>query len=127
MIQGIISRLGGNLFFLKGWSITVIAALIALSAKDAHPNYILFFVFPVFIFIFWILDGFFLSKEKQYRELYDDVRKLDEKQIDFSMHTEKYEKYFRNTWIFAMFSATLMWFYFPLLVVLFVIILINLN
>src|ERR1039458_2620376 len=77
MIQGIINRMASNLFYLKGWTITLIAALFALAAKDANPKYIFVAYFPVIIF--WVLDGYFLSQERRFRALYDDVRMLDEK------------------------------------------------
>lgn len=38
-IQGIITRMAGNLFYLKGWTITLIAALFALAAKDTNTKY----------------------------------------------------------------------------------------
>ena len=119
MIQGIISRMAGNLFFLKGWAITLIAALFALAAKDANLKYIIVAYFPVLIF--WILDGYFLSQERLFRDLYDDVRKRDEKDIDFSMDTRKYKVNERNGWLRSMFSPTLLWFYVSLIVVMFMV------
>lgn len=120
MIQGVIDRMAGNLFFLKGWAITLIAALFALSAKDTNSAYILIAYLPVFIF--WVLDGYFLSQERLFRALYNDVRKLDESGINFSMDTEKYKKDFKNGWLYSMFSPTLLWFYFSLIIVMMVII-----
>lgn len=114
-IQGVINRMAGNSFFLKGWAITLIAALFALSTKDTNPKYIFIAYFPVIIF--WVLDGYFLSQERLFRDLYDDVRKLDEKDIDFSMDTRKYKKNERNSWLCSMFSETLLWFYLSLIVV----------
>ncbi len=111
-IQGVINRMAGNLFYLRGWAITLIAALFALSVKDANQAHILIAYFLVFIF--WILDGYFLSQERLFRDLYDDVRKLNEKDIDFSMDTKKYEKNPRNTWLCSIFSSTLLWFYLSL-------------
>lgn len=120
MIQGVINRMANNSFFLKGWAITLIAALFVLSAKDTNPNYIFVAYFPVIIF--WVLDGYFLSQERLFRDLYDDVRKLNEKAIDFSMDTRKYRKNERNGWLCSMFSPTLLWFYLSLVVVMLVII-----
>ena len=120
MIQGVINRMAGNLFFLKGWAITLIAALFALAAKDANLKYIIVAYFPVLIF--WILDGYFLSQERLFRDLYDDVRKRDEKDINFSMDTREYRKNKRNSWICSMFSPTLLWFYVSLIVLMLVII-----
>jgi len=70
-IQGIITRMGGNSFLLKGWSVTLVAALFALSAKDANNNFVLIAYFPVLVF--WFLDAFFLHQEKLFRKLYEEV------------------------------------------------------
>ncbi|PIT88977.1 MAG: hypothetical protein COU27_02790 [Candidatus Levybacteria bacterium CG10_big_fil_rev_8_21_14_0_10_36_7] len=111
-IQGAVNRMAGKLFFLKGWTITLITGLFAFFAKDANTDFIFVVYFPVFIF--WILDGYFLSQERLFRALYDHVRKLDEKEIDFSMNTGEYKKDKRNGWVCSMFSRTLLFFYLPL-------------
>ncbi len=54
-IQGIISRMAGNLFFLRGWTITLIGALLALFSKNNSPDYIFYFLILV-VFILWILE-----------------------------------------------------------------------
>lgn len=113
-IQSTISRMAGNLFFLKGWTITLVSALFAISVKDTKPEYMLIAYFTVFIF--WALDGYFLSQERLFRDLYNDVRKLEEKEIDFSMDIRKYKVYYRNSWISSMCSCTLLWFYPPLVI-----------
>jgi hypothetical protein len=114
MIQGVIDRMASNLFFLKGWAITLIAGLFALAAKDANPKYFVIAYFPAIVF--WILDGYFLSMERSFRDLYDDVRRRDPKDIDFSMNPTPYkEANPRNGWLRSMRSSTLLWFYLPLL------------
>lgn len=113
-IQNIISRMAGNLFFLRGWTITLIGALLALFSKGNNSNYIIGFL-VVLTFIFWILDGYFLSQERLFRDLYNHVRKLKEEEIDFSMDISDYKKYKKNTLIFSMFSSTLLVFYLPLI------------
>ncbi len=113
-IQNIISRMAGNLFFLRGWTITLIVALLALFSKGNNSNYIIYFLI-VLTFVFWILDGYFLSQERLYRDLYNYVRKLKEEEIDFSMDTSEYKKNKRNTLAYSMFSSTLLVFYLPLI------------
>lgn len=108
-VQAAINRMASNLFLLKGWSITLIAALFALAAKDSNKFYVLIAYFP--LFIFWSLDGYFLSQERKFRALYDYVRKLDEKQIDFSMDTRPFNSDSRNNWFGAMSSRTLVIYY----------------
>lgn len=115
-IQGTINRMANNLFLLKGWSITLIAALFALFVKDANKNSILIIYFPVIIF--WILDGYFLSQERLFRDLYDHVRKLPEKKIDFSMDTSRFQKDNGSGWLSCMFSCTALFFYIPLVLIL---------
>ena len=114
-IQEAINRMAGNLFFLRGWTITLIAALFAFFVKDANTDFIFVVYFPVIIF--WILDGYFLSQERLFRALYNHVRKLDEKEIDFSMNTDDYKKDEGNSWICSMFSTTLLFFYLPLVAI----------
>lgn len=117
-VQASINRMSGNLFLLKGWSITLIAALFALAAKDTNKAYILIAYFP--LFIFWTLDGYFLSMERQLRSLYEHVRQLKDEDIDFSMDTGPWQKDVRNSWASAMSSRTLVVYYGGLAVVMIV-------
>ena len=113
-IENIISRMNANSFMIKGWVITLISALFALAARDANMKYVLVAYIP--LPMFWILDGFYLSKERQYRDLYQYVSNIDESSIDFSMSTVKYNTG-KNTWICSIFSKTLIPFYITLFVV----------
>lgn len=117
-IQAAVSRMAGNLFLLKGWSVTLIAALFALAAKDSNQLYILIAYFP--LFIFWSLDGYFLSQERKFRAVYDHVRILDESQIDFSMDTRPFSSDMRNTWLGSVLSPTLVIYYLGLAAVMLV-------
>ncbi len=114
-IQTSINRMSGNLFLLKGWSITLIAALFALAAKDTNKAYILIAFFP--LFIFWALDGYFLSQERRFRALYEHVRKLKEEDIDFSMDTSAFRTDPRSIWMSAVRSRTLVIYYAGLAIV----------
>ena len=116
MIQTVIARMASNLFFLKGWSITLVVGLFALAAsKGANPLFSIVAFLPVFVF--WILDGYFLSMERSFRGLYDDVRKRDPKDIDFAMNPAPYKAADpRNGWIASLCSQTLLWFYTPIVV-----------
>lgn len=111
--------MASNLFLLKGWTITLIAALFALSAKDAKPTYFVIAYFPAFVF--WALDAYFLMQERRFRSLYDHVRKLPDNEIDFSMDTEPFKKEYRNTYGAAMKSVTLRTYYGSLIVIMIVV------
>lgn len=109
-IQQAINRMASNLFLLKGWTVTLIAALFALAAKESRDYYFALAFFPTFMF--WLLDGYFLSQERRFRSLYDHVTKLDEAQIDFSMDTQPFKNTpSRNKWWRALFSPTLLIYY----------------
>jgi len=117
-IQTIINRMAGNSFLIKGWAITLVAALFALSSKDANKNYILISFLPVIIF--WILDAYFLSRERAFRCLYDKVRNLDENKVDFSLDISQFKER-KNNWFWSMFSYTILFFYTSLIVVMLII------
>lgn len=108
LIQNIISRMSGNLFLLKGWTVTLIVGLFTFYSGTEKNIYIVFSL--CILAIFWLLDGYFLSMERSYRGLYDSVRKKSEGEIDFSMNYKPHRKG-RNTWLRSIFSSTLVIFY----------------
>jgi len=107
-IQNVISRMNSNSFLIKGWTITLISALFALAAKDANINYVL--ITYIVIPIFWLLDGFYISKERQYGDLYKEVAIKEENSIDYNMDPSNYCEGNR-TWIAGILSKTLIPFY----------------
>lgn len=107
-IQNVITRMNSNSFLIKGWAITLVSALFALAAKDANVNYVL--VSYIIIPVFWLLDGFYISQERQYRDLYKEVAAKPENEIDFNMDASAYRKGNR-TWLAGVFSKTLIPFY----------------
>lgn len=82
-IQNVITRMNSNSFMIKGWCVTLVAALFALAAKDSDVKFaiIAYIVIPTF----WVLDGFFIIREKHFRDLYNQVRLKNEEDIDYSM------------------------------------------
>lgn len=110
MIQAVISRLAGCSFLLKGWAVTLAAALCALSAKDADTSFFLIAYIP--IVTFWALDGYYLWQERLFRDLYADAAGKAEKDITFAMDTSSFAS--RRTWAGALFSRTLVPFYLTL-------------
>jgi len=112
MIQGVVDRMGGNLFYLRGWSITLLAGLFAISTSEllkvAEWAPLLFFVL---LLLFWIYDAYFLSLERKFRGLYNKVRKIPEENIDFSMNIGEFNTHADKTLFACMFSITLLGFY----------------
>lgn len=85
-IQGVITRMNSNSFSMKGWMVAIESALAAVYASDSfNPcGYIYFVVGIPVALIFCGLDGYYLKMEKQYRDLYNEVRANPEN-TDFSM------------------------------------------
>ncbi len=74
-IQDIIKRMAQNSFYIKGWTITLITAILALTNKSSC---ILYFI----VFIFFLLDTYFLYQEKNFISLYNKVRNGKEKNFN---------------------------------------------
>lgn len=110
LIQGVISRMAGNLFYLRGWVVTLIAGVLVLLTQLNSGKLPIVFLTLV-TFLFWCYDGYFLAQEKMFRYLYEKVRKQKEEEIDFSMDVSEFRGNAQNTVIFCMFSPTLRYFY----------------
>ena len=116
MIQGIITRMASNSFALKGWAVTLVAAIFALTWANVSRGFLLIALIP--IFAFWALDAYYLNLERKNRKLYDKVRKMDEAEIDFSMNSSLPELQDQTTCYWSCFwSKTEVRFYLPLIFV----------
>jgi uncharacterized membrane protein len=87
-IQSTIARMAHASFLLKGWAVSIVAAVVVIAFKEQSTLYpVMALVLVVF---FWALDVYYLFLEKRFRRLYDDVRKKEIQNIDFSMDTRQY-------------------------------------
>jgi len=121
-IQGVINRLSTNSFLLKGWSVLLVSALMALGTKESSLSFIFLAYLPAVVF--WGLDGFFLMKERQYRALYKLIRVKDKDDIDFCMDTKPVATD-AGGWARAVFRPTLLWFHGVLIVAIIVVMIIK--
>lgn len=112
MIQAIITRMAHNSFLLKGWAVTLTAALLGLAVKDEHQALIWVALLPVLTL--WLLDGYFLHQERRFRRRFDQVRVKRPDEIDFSMQPEP-SSACSSGWLESCFSLTLCIFHGPLL------------
>lgn len=83
MVEAIIERMARNSFQLKGWSMTLITLVGAISAQGSDKRFIVLAFIPNLGF--WILDSFYLQQERKYKQLYKNIIKKDETQIDFNL------------------------------------------
>lgn len=113
MIQNVINRMANNSFLLKGWTVTLVTGIFAISSKEADKIYFLTAYIPVFAF--WGLDSYYLLQERLYRSLHDTIRNTDENDIDFSLKaTSKDFPSNKNCYCNCVISKTELWFYLPL-------------
>lgn len=138
MIERVVTQFSNKSFLLKGWTITVVAALLALSGSAGTP-------IPVYVAFLptlglWVLDGYFLSRERRYRKLFRRVHSQLEMTSDttklgissdggdpytpFTMDTSTFHKD-ETSWFRTLFSRTLVIFYASIIAVLTVSILVS--
>lgn len=73
-IQAVITRMNQNSFQIKTWMITIVSALLALSAGSDNKLYVGIAIFSVIIF--WFLDSYYLQMERKSRGIYNDVAEI---------------------------------------------------
>ena len=103
MIQGVINRLAQNSFLLKGWSVLLVSALLAVAASSAED-----WILPVAFLpaaAFWGLDGYFLRQERLFRRLYDHARQVEDAEVDYGMDTDRFKS--AERWRSVVLSRTL--------------------
>ncbi len=107
MTQAIINRLANNCVLVKGWSMTIILAVMVLITK--HEIQSPYFVPAFLILPIWILDGYFLRQERLFRQVYDEIRAQSD--TDFKMDILKHKKRPKCSWLSAICSFPLVIFY----------------
>lgn len=110
-LQSTISRLTTNSFLLKGWTLTIAAAILGFAVNTSSRGMSL--VVLVTTIPFWVLDTYVLRQERLFRRLYDAVRQKDPKIPRFSMSTAPFsadEKFRRILFrpILSLFYCTLL-------------------
>ena len=84
LIQTIINRMAANSFEVKKWLMAILTAIIVFKyEKLLGSNSYHVWLLLVPILSFWFLNGFFLSSEKKYREMYKWV-------VKYRSQTDKY-------------------------------------
>lgn len=70
-IQNIITRHNANSFQIKGLTVTIVSALLAVYASNNNLEFIWIGIIPTILF--WFLDSYYLQLERKFRGLYNDV------------------------------------------------------
>ena len=112
LIQGCINRMAHNSFLLKGWLVSIIAVILALSLDEIN-KFIVTITMILVTISFWYLDAFFLRTEKLYRKMYEWVlekRQKGEKDFQYNLNPHRFNEQVESI-AKVMFSKTLKWFY----------------
>jgi len=117
-IQDVITRMNTTSFQIKGWTITIASAILALYASTKNHNFVLVAILPVLIF--WFLDAYYLTQERKFRGLYNDVAGVTEnpKEIKlFAIRPDLYTGGKYSYWnVFG--STTILRLYLPMVLIL---------
>lgn len=70
-IQNIIARHNANSFQIKGLTITIMSAILAVYASNNNINF--FWIGNLPVLMLWFLDTYYLQQERKFRGLYNDV------------------------------------------------------
>ncbi len=124
LIQSCITRMANNSFLLKGWTVSIIAVILALADKALKPS-LLSAIVLIPLFSFWYLDAFFLRTERMYRKMYEWVimnRCTGDKNYLYDLNPQRFAP-FVDSMACTMWSITLRWFYgVPTLITFFVLV-----
>lgn len=113
-LQNIIARMASNSNACKGFCITIVSAILVLIADKNQPKLISITFIP--IIMFYILDSYYLSFERNFRDIYVNfVKKIHLGTIENSdmysipVFTSPYRAFFSS-----LFSFSTIAFYAPL-------------
>lgn len=105
-IQNIITRMNTNSFQIKGMAIAIVSALLAVYASEQNPDFILVSIFP--LILFWFLDSYYLTQERKFKGLYNDLLKDNPNKLKpFEMKPDLYKGGKYSFW--AVFFSKTIW------------------
>jgi hypothetical protein len=109
ILQATISRLAGNCFVIKGWSVALGSVIIGFTAKDAHAAFALIALAPVLAF--WGLDAYYLALERLYRDRYTAAVAQTVKVLDLNVGSVP-----RKLWLMCLFRGAVVYIHAPIAV-----------
>ena len=102
-IQQVITRMNANSFKIKGWTVTLVSALLAVCASTKDETFVLTALFPAIVM--WFLDAYYLMQERKFRGLYGDVAGYTSHHPDIAPYAMRPDLYSGGR--FSYFSALL--------------------
>lgn len=117
MVQGVITRMGGNSAQIKTWSVSIVTAVFVFSGLSGDPHWLTCLGGGIAVVAFWLMDAEYLRLERCYVKLYEAVA-TGEKVIRFSLDYRPYETE-TGSILKVMWSRSIWRFYLTLLIVIF--------
>lgn len=121
MIESIIDRMSNKSGNIKGFAVSIVAGVTALSFKETSPWVLLLSFLTIFIFL--LMDVYYLGMERKYKFFYKLV--CEGKEVDFNLSLDLKEseiKKAKATKLQCLISKSIYYFYIPLGVVMTIII-----
>jgi hypothetical protein len=108
ILQAAISRMNSNSFSIKGWSVTLLSAIIAVAVSLKSIQFV--YVAMVPCLLFWILDSIYLQQERKFVVIYREAIKPNTILSDFEINLEsEMVKADKKTWYLRVFFSRTMW------------------
>ena len=86
-------------------AVAIVSALLAVYASEKNPDFVLITIFPMILF--WFLDSYYLTQERKFRGVYNDLLKGNPKNLKpFEMRPDLYKKGKYSFWS-VFFSKTI--------------------
>jgi hypothetical protein len=117
-IQNIITRMNTNSFQIKGMTVTIVSALLAIYATITNVAFIFLGILPTILF--WFLDSYYLQQERKFRGVYNNVIGL-KNDIEIKLYEMPIQKFQGGQYCFwnVFFSKTIAWLYGTIVILLF--------
>lgn len=117
-IQNVITRMNTNSFQIKGWSIVIVSALLAIYASTKNSYFFLAAVLPTLIF--WFLDAYYLNQERKFRGLYNDVADITDEPKKIKLFAMRPDLYIGGKYSYwsAFISTTILKMYLAIIILL---------
>ncbi len=108
ILQAAISRMNSNSFSIKGWSVTLLSAIIAVAVSLKNVQFVYVAIVPCLLF--WVLDSIYLQQERKFVVIYRNAIVPESTLPDFEMNLEsKMVKSDKKTRYYRVFFSRTMW------------------
>lgn len=103
MLQGIIARMAECSFKCKEFCILIVSALLAVLATNIRNHFFVLYIGAIPCFVFWILDSYYLTQERAFRNLYKQKAVFKEQDLafedcNFIIEKPTFGDYFKTFW-----------------------------